>query len=231
MVDKANYFNSEEVSAINRSCKAFEQNHDITLFIYTYNSEETHPSFPRSTPNFNKFVFVKIDIRTNQVRTSVINLNVKSAGIVERFFLQWCQENIAEKGIYNSLEMAVNEYDHYLERKKEVESALKAQRENEKNLLPLTSSTIQILIVIIIWFIISFTKRSLKPGDKFENSEFYGLSRLGFSGVIYFGYCNYCIHLSSVWKGLDGNYVFTWFCHVSTSCDFWIFCLYPVRSL
>ncbi len=183
LVDKANYFNSEEASAINRSCKAFEQNHAITLFIYTYNSEDTNPSFPRSTPNFNKFVFVKIDIRTNQVRTSVLNLTAQSAGIVDRFFLQWGQQNIAEKGIYNSLQMAVNKYSHYLERKKEVARALKAQRENEKKLLPLTSSTIPILIVIIIWFIISFTNRSLKPGDKFENSEFYGLSRLGFSGA------------------------------------------------
>ena len=182
LVDKANFFNSEETTALNRACKAFEQNHNITLFIYTYNSDDTNPSFPRTTPNFNKFVFVKIDIRTNRVRTYALNFNAKSAGIIDRFFLQWGQENIAEQGIFNSVEMAVNEYDHYLARKKEVAKELKAQRENgtEKKLLPLTSSTIPILIIIIIWFIVSFTRRNLKSRDKFENSEFFGLSRLGF---------------------------------------------------
>ncbi|MEP0368405.1 MAG: hypothetical protein ABJN36_16130 [Cyclobacteriaceae bacterium] len=182
--DRTNFFTKEQQVKIEALCEKLERQYFLTTIISVYEDQKP-PTLKNGVMGY-EYLFLNIDLGDQAINCSGLKLSKEQQEkFCNTFLTRLKLVNFNNRdSLFASLKGALREIKNQLHEQKEHQLALAASHNKQKKFSTQLKAFIWLCIITIVVFIVVYTIKSTKPGNRFEKLEFYGLARINLSTAV-----------------------------------------------
>lgn len=188
VTDFDSLLSEQEIQSLKERVDNLQKKYHYTFFIYFSSDPSVIPEPPTKNQIRSLVIQVFINRTDTTCKVRTVNIGRLNNRFFRNIFFQFTEVPMKEgRNEYQSLLSTLDETEKELERRRIAREQSFQESEFSRKMDPRAKMILWIFLFIFTYFIILFTVKGAKAGNRFEVLEFYGLSRLPLSLTMLLG--------------------------------------------